>query len=156
MTDVTWKRVERDIAKFMGGERIPVADRRLGDVKTSQLVIEVKHRATLPLSIYRELPRCYYIIRSRHQDLIIRPGLILFELRAMQNEGISWRISAQTKTYYTQHWTHGNVNTFPRWLLHGIDQALDAAEYHGLIPCVVLHPKHASIKDCLCLLIRKL
>lgn len=156
MPDASWKRVERDIAEFMHGERIPVADRRLGDVKTPAFIIEVKHRASLPLNVYRELPQRYYIITRKKQDFMIRPALTLEDLYTTQRDGIAAQMNQQTIAFYTRGYAEGAISNFPKWLIHGIDQALDAAEYHKLIPCVVLHPKHTPIKDCLCLLIRKL
>lgn len=47
----TWKRVERDIARILGGERVPVTGRVRGsapDVAHVELSIEVKHRERFP------------------------------------------------------------------------------------------------------------
>ena len=49
--DKAWKRTERGIAKFLGGERVPITGRQRGsvpDIKHKWLSIEVKHRASLP------------------------------------------------------------------------------------------------------------
>ncbi len=51
MTDKTWKRVEREIAARLGGERVPVTGRQRGsapDIKHPWLSVEVKHRKALP------------------------------------------------------------------------------------------------------------
>lgn len=47
----TWKRVERDVAKRVGGERVPVSGRQRGDapdIRHEHLSLEVKHRKALP------------------------------------------------------------------------------------------------------------
>lgn len=47
----TWKEVERQIARLLGGERVPVTGRQRGsapDIKHPWLSLEVKHRKTLP------------------------------------------------------------------------------------------------------------
>ena len=47
----TWKNVERQIAKLLGGERIPVSGRQRGyaaDISHNVFSIEVKHRQELP------------------------------------------------------------------------------------------------------------
>jgi len=51
MTDKTWKAVERKVALYLGGERVPVTGRQRGsapDVLHDKLSIEVKHRQSLP------------------------------------------------------------------------------------------------------------
>ena len=48
MTDKNWKRFERRVAKALGGERIPVADRRSPlDVTHPRFGIECKYRNKL-------------------------------------------------------------------------------------------------------------
>jgi len=47
----TWKAVEREIAKRLGGERVPVTGRQRGsapDIEHPWLSVEVKHRKALP------------------------------------------------------------------------------------------------------------
>ncbi len=47
----TWKNVERQVAKILGGERVPVSGRQRGsapDIEHAWLSLEVKHRKTLP------------------------------------------------------------------------------------------------------------
>jgi len=47
----TWKRTEREIAKLLGGRRVPVTGRQRGDapdIEHPWLSIEVKHRKTVP------------------------------------------------------------------------------------------------------------
>ena len=51
MTDKTWKNVERKVALYFGGERVPITGRQRGsapDVLHPDLSIEVKHRKALP------------------------------------------------------------------------------------------------------------
>jgi hypothetical protein len=51
MTDKPWKRTEREVARRLGGRRVPVSGRQRGDapdVEHSDLSIEVKHRESLP------------------------------------------------------------------------------------------------------------
>ena len=47
----TWKRIERQIAEMLGGERVPVTGRQRGsapDIEHEVFSIEVKHRAGFP------------------------------------------------------------------------------------------------------------
>ncbi len=58
MPDKTWKRVEREIAAILGGERVPVSGRQRGDapdIRHQWLSLEVKHRKTLPNWIFDAL-----------------------------------------------------------------------------------------------------
>lgn len=49
MTDKTWKRTERSVARALGGQRVPVSGRGDGpDVAHAWLSVEVKHRKALP------------------------------------------------------------------------------------------------------------
>ena len=51
MTEKVWKAVERRIAKFIGGVRVPVSGRQRGDapdIEHNWLSIEVKYRKKLP------------------------------------------------------------------------------------------------------------
>lgn len=51
MTDKSWKRAEREVARRLGGRRIPVSGRQRGDapdIEHLTLSIEVKHRESLP------------------------------------------------------------------------------------------------------------
>lgn len=51
MADKAWKRTEREVARHLGGRRVPVTGRQRGDtpdVMHDHLSIEVKHRKTLP------------------------------------------------------------------------------------------------------------
>ena len=47
MTDKRWKRAERDVARLLGGRRLPVSGKAEPDVVTDTLAAEVKCR-TLP------------------------------------------------------------------------------------------------------------
>lgn len=49
--DRAWKRAEREIAKRLGGKRVPITGRSRGDVPDiahPELSVEVKHRKALP------------------------------------------------------------------------------------------------------------
>ena len=51
MADKAWKRTEREVARLLGGLRVPVTGRQRGDapdVMHDRVSIEVKHRKTLP------------------------------------------------------------------------------------------------------------
>lgn len=51
MADKLWKSVERRIAKYLGGERVPITGRQRGsapDISHPWLSIEVKQRDSLP------------------------------------------------------------------------------------------------------------
>ena len=51
MTDKLWKAWERKIAKYIGGERVPITGRQRGDapdIKHNWLSVEVKTRKKLP------------------------------------------------------------------------------------------------------------
>lgn len=52
----TWKQHERRIAKRLGGERIPVADKRSKtDVLHPWLSVECKHRKSLPKLLHKAI-----------------------------------------------------------------------------------------------------
>lgn len=58
MSDKLWKSVERRIAKYLGGERVPVTGRQRGsapDIKHNWLSIEVKQRDKLPEWIHEAM-----------------------------------------------------------------------------------------------------
>ncbi len=51
MGDKTWKNIERKVASYLGGTRVPITGRQRGsapDVEHAALSIEVKHRESLP------------------------------------------------------------------------------------------------------------
>ena len=51
MPDKLWKAVERKIADYLGGRRVPVTGRQRGDapdIEHDVLSLEVKHREALP------------------------------------------------------------------------------------------------------------
>ena len=51
MPDKAWKRFERRVAAFIGGERVPVTGRQRGDapdIRHNWLVPEVKYRGKIP------------------------------------------------------------------------------------------------------------
>lgn len=51
MSDKTWKSIERKVASYLGGERVPITGRQRGsapDIEHNDLAIEVKHRESFP------------------------------------------------------------------------------------------------------------
>lgn len=51
MTNPAWKRTEREVARRLGGTRVPVSGRQRGDqpdVAHDVFSVEVKHKASLP------------------------------------------------------------------------------------------------------------
>lgn len=51
MVDKAWKRAERRIAEYIGGERVPITGRQRGsapDIEHAWLSVECKYRAKLP------------------------------------------------------------------------------------------------------------
>jgi len=55
MSDKAWKACERRIAKYIGGERVPVSGRARGyapDIEHDFLSVEVKYRAKIPAWIH--------------------------------------------------------------------------------------------------------
>lgn len=58
MTDKLWKSIERKVAAFIGGERVPVSGRQRGfspDVRHPLFSIEVKHKQELPAWLFDAL-----------------------------------------------------------------------------------------------------
>lgn len=74
MSDKLWKSVERRIAKYLGGERVPVTGRQRGsapDIKHNWLSIEVKQRDKLPDWIHEAMDQAEKSITTiRSQELI--------------------------------------------------------------------------------------
>lgn len=63
-----WKSVEREIARRLGGERVPVTGRARGDVPdviTSWCAAEVKYRRKLPLWLIEAVEQA---VASAHGD----------------------------------------------------------------------------------------
>ena len=51
MADKAWKACERRVAKYIGGERVPITGRQRGDapdIKHAWLSVEVKYRKKMP------------------------------------------------------------------------------------------------------------
>lgn len=73
----TWKAVERRIAEFLGGERVPVTGRQRGnapDVAHPDFAIEVKHRERMPFWLKDAMDQA---VKSRRGDQL--PVVILHE-----------------------------------------------------------------------------
>jgi len=63
----TWKEHERRTARRLGGERVPVADKRSAtDVLHEHLSIECKHRKTLPVWLHKAVGQAV----NAHSDKI--------------------------------------------------------------------------------------
>lgn len=57
MTDKTWKQFERRIAKRVGGRRLGPTGTDTADVVSPWLVVECKHRSTLPAWVQKALDK---------------------------------------------------------------------------------------------------
>jgi Holliday junction resolvase len=55
MSEAKWKRCEREVARLLGGERLPNTGRRGPDVVAGPWACEVKLRSRLPLWLERAL-----------------------------------------------------------------------------------------------------
>ena len=58
MTDKTWKAVEREIARRLGGHRVGCTGKATVDVVSDWLTIEVKTRKALPTWLLARYPGC--------------------------------------------------------------------------------------------------
>lgn len=78
MTDKAWKACERRVAKYIGGERVPITGRQRGDVPDIEhnfLVPEVKYKNKMPAWIYDALNQAEAAQRRTSQ----MPCVILVE-----------------------------------------------------------------------------
>ena len=70
MTDKAWKQCERRVAKYIGGERVPITGRQRGDapdIKHNWLVPEVKYRKKLPEWIHDAMRQAVAAVRRPSQ-----------------------------------------------------------------------------------------
>src|ERR1051325_5906379 len=74
MADRSWKRTERQIARLIGGERVPVSGRARGDqpdIRHDWLSVEVTHRQTLPDWIHDAIRQAVASVRGEQLPLAI-------------------------------------------------------------------------------------
>lgn len=72
-----WKRIEREIARILGGRRIPVSGRARGDVADIEhewLAIECKHRRTLPAWLLSALDQAEAAARPDQLAIVVLHG----------------------------------------------------------------------------------
>lgn len=70
----TWKSVERAIAAYLGGQRVPITGRIRGsapDVAHDWLSIEVKHRRELPAWLYDAMMQAMAAKRGEQLPVVI-------------------------------------------------------------------------------------
>ena len=78
MADKAWKACERRVAKYIGGERVPVTGRQRGDapdIDHNWLSVEVKYRARLPAWIHDAMDQAKASMKGPRQ----MPCVILCE-----------------------------------------------------------------------------
>lgn len=74
MTDKLWKSVERRVAAFLGGIRVPITGRQRGatpDVEHPFFSIEVKHRETMPFWILDAMDQADAVGRADRLPLVV-------------------------------------------------------------------------------------
>jgi len=72
--DKTWKRIEREVAKHLGGVRVPVSGRQRGDspdVLHPVFSVEVKHREYLPAWLFDAMHQAEASTRGEQVPLVI-------------------------------------------------------------------------------------
>ena len=91
MADKAWKACERRIAKFIGGERVPITGRQRGDapdIAHNWLSVEVKYRKKIPEWIKDAMRQAVASKRMRQMPCVIlcekgqktEDNLIIFRL----------------------------------------------------------------------------
>lgn len=74
MTDKLWKSAERQIAKLIGGERVPITGRIRGsspDILHPTLSVEVKHRESLPTWVHDAMEQAVASIRGEQVPMVV-------------------------------------------------------------------------------------
>jgi len=74
LTDKAWKACERRIAKYIGGERVPITGRQRGDapdIKHNWLSPEVKYRAKLPFWLHDAMNQAVAAKRGKQMPCVI-------------------------------------------------------------------------------------
>lgn len=138
-----WKNVEREIAKILGGERIPITgrvrDHGLPDIQHKKYSIEVKHRKVMPKWLSDYLGVSFY--DSNGNKIYC---CLLSEVAKTKNLGS-----------FTANFAQGaDKKRLPKWLDNAIDQATKAASKNHKALLVVLHQKQWKFEDSVCFLIQ--
>lgn len=74
MSDKVWKACERRVAKYIGGERVPVSGRARGDkpdIDHNFLSIEVKYRAKFPFWLHDAMAQAEASAMPRQMPCVI-------------------------------------------------------------------------------------
>ena len=74
MADKAWKRIERGVAKILGGVRVPVSGRQRGDspdVAHPLFSVEVKHREKLPEWLFDAMQQAQASERDGQIPLVV-------------------------------------------------------------------------------------
>ena len=74
MSEKTWKSVERRVAKFIGGKRVPVSGRHRGDapdIEHNWLSVECKYRARLPTWLHDAMNQAEASAMPRQMPCVI-------------------------------------------------------------------------------------
>ena len=100
MADKLWKVHERETAKALGGERVPITGRARGsepDIKHDQWSLECKHRESVPKWIKNAMDQAEASIKNPEQVPVVviheknqRRENDLVILRMKHFKGISW------------------------------------------------------------------
>jgi hypothetical protein len=78
----TWKKVELEVARRLGGNRLPITGRIRGsapDGETAWLCIEVKHRKTLPKWLHNAMEQAVLSVLSKEDRQHKIPIVVLHE-----------------------------------------------------------------------------
>lgn len=70
----TWKAVEREIARRLGGERVPITGRVRGsapDIAHERWAVEVKHRKALPAWLWEAVDQAVRAARDDQLPVVI-------------------------------------------------------------------------------------
>ena len=84
MADKTWKANEREIAKRLGGKRVPITGRIRGsapDIEHEWLSLEVKHRKALPAWLHDAMDQA---VKSKVGEQL--PTVVLHQNRQNHDE----------------------------------------------------------------------
>lgn len=74
MADKAWKAAERRIAKYIGGERVPVSGRTRGDqpdIRHAWLCPEVKYRSKIPAWLFDAMDQAEKSAQPRQMPCVI-------------------------------------------------------------------------------------
>lgn len=69
-----WKNVEREVAKLLGAERVPITGRTRGsapDAKHPTLSIEIKHRKEIPAWMHAAMEQAEASVRGEQTPIVV-------------------------------------------------------------------------------------